>query len=147
MVYTKNPSTLIGNTEMPRINLTIQGILFLLSLGAYFMPIKQSWAISIIIFSVAFIWLVATVIYWQRHKKKSAKGVIAKGRGSLPTKNNSKLSRLIAPFIWIVIGLGLFIWGMVGSNLSFRAIPISFGMAFLIWGISVLQGWVGGIEK
>ena len=130
--------------KMSSISLTPQGILFLVGIGVRLMPIEQSWTASIIIFAIAFIWLIATGIYWLRHRNKVersmgliGKSIVSVVDNELPTplhKNN----RLISPLLIIAIGLGLFIWGLIDASLSLGIVAISFGMAFLIWGISRL---------
>jgi hypothetical protein len=45
------------------------GILALIGFGVSIMPTITSWIPSIIIWILAFIWLVSTIIYWYNHRK------------------------------------------------------------------------------
>lgn len=45
------------------------GILFLIGLGAEIMPDVRDWLASGIIWGIAFVWLIVTIIYWRKHGK------------------------------------------------------------------------------
>ncbi len=45
------------------------GILSLIGLGAEMMPDIMDWLASGIIWGVAFVWLIVTIIYWRKHRK------------------------------------------------------------------------------
>lgn len=59
------------------------GILSLFGWGADVMPSNTSWIPSIIIWSVAFIWLIITILYWFKRRKSNKHKEPDKEKGSV----------------------------------------------------------------
>ena len=50
----------------------VQGVLFLVGVGVDVMPGNTSWIPSVIIWGVAFLWLIVTIVYYIKHRRKTA---------------------------------------------------------------------------
>ena len=64
----------------------VQGVLFLVGLGVDVMPGNTSWIPSVIIWGIALSWLIVTIIYYIKHRRKTDNRI-----GSLEQGGNTPL--------------------------------------------------------